>query len=58
MRVRLVPRSPTTRDLDATVGPSESEKEGLIGANRQSTNGLKFNRQSSNKLFVKNADSY
>ena len=30
MRVRLLPRSPTTRGLGATLGPRESEKEGLI----------------------------
>ena len=44
MRVRLVPRSPTTRGLGATLGPRESEKEGLNLVNRQPSNGLKFSR--------------
>ena len=61
MRVRIVPRSPMTRGLGATLGPRESEKEGLNGVNRQPSNGLKFNRQSSKKVIflpstVKNAD--
>ena len=30
MRVRLVPRSLTTRGLGTTLGSRESEKEGLI----------------------------
>ena len=35
MQVRLVPRSPTTRGLGATLGPRESKKEGRNVINRQ-----------------------
>ena len=51
MRVRRVLRSPTTRGLGATLGPRESEKECLNEVNRQPSNGLKFNSQSSKRLF-------
>ena len=49
MRVRRVLRSPTTRGLGATLGSRESEKECLNEVNRQPSNGLKFNSQSSKR---------